>query len=330
MPHDPDLHMMSFGDHLEDLRKRLFWALLGPVPIIIVCFVFGERLLDFLLIPVEQQLREAGQPMRLQATSPLEPFAAYLKVAITVGILAAGPWILYQFWIFIAPGLHRHERRFVYFLIPMSAVLTAVAAIFLYSVLLPVSLGFLIRFGAGLAAQQTPIAELPPEAPFVEIPSIRGDPTDPAPSRVWINEHLQELRFAIPTDAGGVRILGAPLTAGGAIAQQYRVMEYVNLVFALGIVFAVAFQLPLVMLLLGWTGIATPESFRGKRRYVLFGCVVSGAVLTPADPISMTLLAAPLYGLFELGILMMRFATARRVAAGLGARRSGADDESER
>ncbi|MEC9374503.1 MAG: twin-arginine translocase subunit TatC, partial [Planctomycetota bacterium] len=111
---------------------------------------------------------------------------------------------------------------------------------------------------------------------------------------------------------------------GGVIAQQYRISEYVNLFLALGLVFAVAFQLPLVMLLLGWSGIAGPESFTGKRRYVFFACAIAGAILTPADPVSMVLLTVPLYLLFEGGILLMRFLPATRVA---GERESHPDDE---
>jgi sec-independent protein translocase protein TatC len=338
---------MSFGDHLEDLRRRLTWALLGPVPIIIVCFFYGDALLDFLLRPVEAELRAAGQPTRLLATSPIEPFAAYLKVSIVVGLLASGPWILYQAWLFIAPGLYRTERRFVYFLIPFSAVLTLLGAVFLYYVLLPVSLAFLIRFGAALAPQKPGQIPLPQGFALPSLPVLEGDPASPEAGQVWINRRLQEIRIAIPrralvedpgvidgdssaeapsarapdasSDSTAARepplsVLGVPLSRSGAIAQQYRISEYVNLVFVLGVVFAIAFQLPLVMLLLGWTGIAEARDFTGKRRYVLFICAVSGAILTPADPFSMLLLAAPLYLLFEFGLLMMRVAPARRVA----------------
>jgi len=355
MPRTPERHVMSFGDHLEELRRRLGWALLGPIPIIIVCFVFGDALLDFLLRPVEAELRAAGQATRLLATSPIEPFAAYLKVSIVIGLLASGPWILYQAWLFVAPGLYPSERRFVYFLIPLSAALTAIGAIFLYTVLLPVSLSFLIRFGAALAPQQTNVAPLPDGVALPTLPILEADPAEPEAGDFWVNRRLQELRIAVPraailpqaspieealdpadmsargdpvvgeeaTPPRRMLILGVPLARGGAIAQQYRISEYVNLVFVLGIVFAVAFQLPLIMLLLGWTGVAEPRDFAGKRRYVLFACAVSGAILTPADPFSMFLLAAPLYLLFELGLVFMRIAPARRVAGGEIEREAG-------
>jgi hypothetical protein len=83
---DRDTSTMSFGDHLEDLRKRLFYSLLGPIPILIVCLVFGGPILEFIVIPLETQLRASGQPVRLLATSPIESFGAYLKVDSVPGV----------------------------------------------------------------------------------------------------------------------------------------------------------------------------------------------------------------------------------------------------
>ena len=73
-----------------------------------------------------------------------------------------------------------------------------------------------------------------------------------------------------------------------------------------------------MLLLLGWAGIVEPESLTGHRKMVIFGCAISGAILTPADPISMVLLAAPLYLLFEFGIILMKLVPARKVAGERG------------
>ncbi len=311
-----DSHMMPFGDHLDELRKRVVYALLGPVPLLVACLVFGPSILEFLIHPVEVQLRAAGLPSKLLATSPTETMVAYLKVALVVAVLGASPWVLYQAWLFVAPGLYGHEKRFAYLLIPMSAALTAAGAVFLYTVLLPVSLKFLIAFSAGLIQTHPGTAALPPEVALPSIPALEGDPPSPAPGQFWVNTKLNELRFAVlEPGAGAPRILGAPLSGGGAILQQYRISEYVNLVFVLGLVFAIAFQLPLVLMLLGWSRLVEPQMLTRHRKIVLFGCVVAAAVLTPTiDPFTMTLLAGPLYGLFELGILLMRFIPASRVA----------------
>lgn len=82
---------------------------------------------------------------------------------------------------------------------------------------------------------------------------------------------------------------------------------YIKLVLMLALAFAVAFQLPLVIWTLGKVGIFDHQQLRGARKYALFGCVVVAAILTPtADPVSLALLAVPLYGLYELGILLVR------------------------
>ncbi len=321
-PHALD-QTMSFGDHLEELRKRLFLSLLGPIPIMIVCLVFGGAILEFLMVPVETQLKNAELPSRLQATSPTEPFSAYLKVGLVISLLAAGPWILYQAWLFVAPGLYPHERRFVYFLVPLSAALTVAGTVFLYKVLLPVSLRFLILFGASLAQADPGVATIDnvPNLPAVVV--LDGDPRSPSAGAYWFNSNLQEFRVAVADRDGAVRVLGMPMTGGGAIAQQYRISEYVNLVFLLGIVFAVAFQLPVVLLLLGWADVVEPSSLTGHRKMVLFGCAIAGAILTPADPISMVLLALPLYLLFEFGILLMRVVPARKIAGSIDSEEDG-------
>lgn len=347
--------IMSFGDHLDDLRRRLWLALLGPVPIVIACLFFGGDILRFLLVPLQTQLKAADMPVRLLATGPAETFGAYLKVAIIAGLLFGSPWVLYQFWLFIAPGLYRHEKRFAHVLLPLSAALTALSAVFLYAGLLPLMLRFFILFGASIAPQQSQIAPAPIPQLGGPIPVLQGDPPAPTAGSMWVNETLSELRIAIAaphksgkvsgsaetnaaTDATSgtdvdpakmVRILGMPMSAEGLIAQRYRVSEYVNLVFMLGLVFAVAFQLPVVMLLGGWIGVLQAGFLAKWRKHVVFGCAVVGAVLTPADPISMFMLALPLYVLFEFGLLLMRIAPASKVAQGFDAQneREGPDAE---
>jgi len=304
---------MSFGDHLEELRRRLIVALLGPVPIFIIALFFGGPLLELLLAPVEAALRAEGLPAKLLATSPAEPFLAYLKVGFVVALVFSAPWILYQAWLFVAPGLYTSERRFAHLLFPLSALLTATGLVFLYSVLLPVMLRFLIAFGVTLAGQAAATAPVDPGLRLAEAPVLRADPPAPEAGQMWINGVTRELRVAVPSgpagDGAGVMVMAIPMAAGdGAIAQQYRVSEYVSLCFSLGVVFTLAFQLPVVMLLGGWVGILDPRELGRWRRHVLFGCAVAGAIATPADPMSMLLLMIPLYALFELGLILMRVA----------------------
>lgn len=308
---------MSFGAHLEELRRRLIYALLSILPIFILTLAFGDDLLRFLIAPAQAQLRAAGLPASFQATGPLETLSAWLKVSGVLTIAAGVPAILLQLWLFVAPGLYPHEQRFGRLLAPLSLLLSAVGLVFLYLVMLPAMLAFLIHFGAALGHPDAGVATLPPDTVLPTIPILPGDPATPPPGSIWFNQLLQELRIAVP-DKGGVR--GVPMTLSSAIAQQYRVSEYVNLVFTMALAFAIGFQTPVVMLLLGWTSLVNRAFLAGRRKYAGLVCCIVAAILTPSpDPFSMMILAVPLYGLFELGLALMRFLPAGRVAAGLGA-----------
>ncbi len=315
---------MSFGDHLEDLRRRLVLALLIPVPIFIVSLVFGGHLLAFLVEPVREALARAGQPEQLIATGVVETFAAYIKVSFVVTLGIAMPWVLYQLWLFIAPGLYANERRFVYFFIPLSALLTALGAAFLYFILLPISLFFLIQFGANIVEQSPGVASVPEGMVFPQWPVLDGDPPRAAltPGSYWYNQQLAQLRFF-----DGTTVRGASLHTGGLIAQQYRIKEYISLVLTLAVVFMLAFQLPVVMMLFGWTGIIDRNWLGRYRKHIAFACAIAGAILTPQDPLSMILLGGALYALFELGLVLMRFITPAVVAGNAEGRNTDADKE---
>ncbi len=314
--------VMSFGDHLEELRVRLVLCLIGLVIALVIGLALGGDMLALMIGPLTDALRSAGQPSQLIATGPLETFVAYLKVGLLFAILVAFPWMLYQLWLFVAPGLHAAERRFVYFLIPLSALLSALSALFLYYFLLPVSLYFLIIFGAGILKEQPGVAAVPESIVVPMIPVLDGDPPVALlaedgpfpPGSSWINTQLAEVRYHL----GGTKIMGQPLKASGQIAQMYRVGEYVSLFVGMAIVFAIAFQLPLVMLLLAWVGILKPSDLTPYRKHAIFGCAIAGAVLTPQDPWSMVMLSTALYLLFEFGIVLMRFVPPRAVATRFG------------
>lgn len=305
--------LMSFGEHLEELRTRLIHSLIGVAALFILGLFFGSTLLEILCAPVLHELHEAGQAPSLLATSPLEAFGSYIKVATVFALLLGMPWLLFQLWLFVAPGLYANEQRFVYFLLPLSVVLTLVGVAVLYFIILPISLYFLITFGSGLIDQHMPSIALPEGALLGNVPVLKGDPTGAAVGSMWVNDALGQIRVQV--SAG--KVMGLPLVSGGMIAQQYRISEYVDLVFLLALAFAIAFQVPLVLLLLGWAGFLTPQDLTKYRKQVLLGCVIGAALLPTQDPWSLILLSVMLYGLFEFGIVLMRFVPARRVAAGL-------------
>lgn len=319
-PEDPQpkpAGVMPLGDHLEELRSRLLWALIGIAPVLLATMYFGETILGWITGPLQDALRSDGQPASLQATGPLETIGTYFKIALIVTIVVGAPWVLYQLWKFIAPGLYAHERRFVYFLLPMSTLLSVTGILFLYFMILPVSLGFLVHFGSDIGRPTPAVAPAPEGTVFPSLPVLDKDPEKPAPGTEWINRTLMEKRIAVPVgDGSTVDVYSMPLVRTAGIQQQYRVSEYVDLVLSLALGFAAGFQMPVVILVLGWIGIIDQAFLAKWRRHALFGCMVLGAILTPGDPVSLLMLGIPLYLLYELGGLLLRFLPPSRIAEG--------------
>lgn len=303
---------MTLGEHLEDLRRRIILAVLGLAPIFILATLVGRQLLGVLIAPVQHALREQGLPAGLQATSPTETFFAYFKIATILTIIVGSPWVLYQAWLFVSPGLYRAERRFVHLLIPMSGILSALGVVFLYFVILPVVLVFFINFGSTIGQSTTPTVEPPAGLLFPSVPVLAGDPPNPTLGQTWINTLLMQQRVCIHTNP--IEIRGTDLTKGFGIAQQYRVSEYVKMILGLALAFAVGFQTPVAVLLLGWAGLVERPMLVKYRKQAIMVCALAAALLTPADPLSMILLAVPLYLLFELGGLLIVLLPARKVA----------------
>lgn len=313
----PEPGAMSFGDHLEELRRRLIFAILTVLPIFILAMVFGKELVDLLLRPANAQLRESGLGGTFIVTNPLEALGAYFRVAAVMTIVVGVPAILFQLWLFVAPGLYPHERRFALFLIPLSLVLSCVGLLFLYFVMLPAMLEFLIRFGATMGQASTPLVEVAPEVFGVRVPVIAGDPVAPPSGAVWFNSHLGHLRMNRAAEGVPPAVVGTALVHAAGIAQQFRVSEYVDLFFTMALAFAVGFQTPVVVLLLGWMGIVDRPMLARKRKHAVFAAFIVAAVLTPSpDPFSMLMLAVPLYLLYELGVLMLKLLPASRLAEG--------------
>ncbi len=128
---------LSILEHLGELRVRVTWAVAGLALTTIASFAFTERLLDFLISPYDRQL---------QTLSPTEGLQTYFRVALVSGIIIAMPWILYQLWRFIEPGLHAHEKRYVYVFVPSATILFLTGVAFCWFVLLPSAILFLANF----------------------------------------------------------------------------------------------------------------------------------------------------------------------------------------
>lgn len=314
--HQKDPKSMSLGDHLEELRARLLYALLGLMPIFGVSLMFGKSILAFLLRPAERALLAAGQPDEFLGLGPLEVLGAYLKVSVVITVVLGTPWVLYQLWKFVAPGLYMHERRYVYFLLPLSAVLTVSGVYFLYRVILPVMLAWLIAFGTDIGARGRETADLPKDVTLRSVPVLAADPPakDLKVGDEWVNTSLLQRRVCVGVRDGVPDILAENLRKESPIVQQFSIEKYVSLLFTLTLAFAGIFQVPVVVLLLGWVGLIDHTFVRTYRKHAILACAVVAALISPGDPASLVLLWAPLVVLWELGGVLLRLFPAHKVA----------------
>jgi sec-independent protein translocase protein TatC len=136
---------MSFLEHLDELRKRLIQACLGLAGGIAIAFFFIDRIFAFIMRPLQQMLPDGG---RLIYTEPTEAFVLYMKIALIAGLVIAAPYIMWQVWLFIAPGLYAKEKRFAIPFIVLSTTGFVGGAAFSHYLLFPWMWTFLASFGA--------------------------------------------------------------------------------------------------------------------------------------------------------------------------------------
>lgn len=146
-PDDPTSRM-SFFDHLEELRKRILHALAAIGVGVVLGFSWAEDAYNFLARPIYAALKASGLPETLTYISPLGPARLLISVGLYLGVLIASPFVLYQVWLFVAPGLYRNERRAVTGFLTSSVFLFLAGTAFAYYIMLPVTLKFLIGFGS--------------------------------------------------------------------------------------------------------------------------------------------------------------------------------------
>lgn len=216
---------MSLFDHLEELRRRIFYALIAIAIGIAGCFLAVK--------PIVQLLEVPARGVKFLQLAPGEYFFVSLKVAAYSGILVASPFVLYQIIQFVLPGLTRRERRFLGPIIFGSTFLFVGGLVFAYLALIPAALNFFINYGADVVEQ------------------------------LWSID---------------------------------RYFEFVLLLlFSTGL----AFQIPVIQLLLGLLGIVSAKQMLSGWRYVVLGAAILGAILTPStDPLTQSLLAGAVLGLY--------------------------------
>jgi len=134
---------MSLGDHLEELRMRLLYALAGLVVGAVICLFFGSKIIAFIEKPY---IGVMGSEARLQTLAPADGFVSYMKISLISGLIISSPWVFYHLWMFVAAGLYPNEKRYVYLAAPFSAALFIGGALFFILVVAPLTLNFLVKF----------------------------------------------------------------------------------------------------------------------------------------------------------------------------------------
>lgn len=233
-----------FISHLVEMRDRLLRMVVAVLVVFLALFPFANEIYVYVAAPLMAQLPEGTTMIATQVASPfLTPF----KLALVAAVFVSMPYLLYQFWAFVAPGLYQHEKRLAMPLLISSIALFYLGMAFAYYVVFPLVFAFL---------------------------------TGTAPEGV-----------SVMTD----------------------IAHYLDFVLTLFFAFGIAFEIPIATILLVSMGMVTPEGLASKRPYVIVGVFVFGMLLTPPDVISQTLLAIPMWLLFEAGIIFSRFFQRRRV-----------------
>ena len=226
-----------FFSHLKELRDRLVICIIAVAIAFIFTYYFKEKLFDFLMQPF---IKVMPAKSSFVFTGITEAFITYFKIAIVAGIFLAAPVILYEFWMFVAPGLYENEKKYVYPFIFSGSLCFILGALFCYFVVMPNIYRFFVSYAQDFV---TPMPDL---------------------------------------------------------------KEYMGLTLKLLIIFGLIFELPLVAFYLSKAGIVNAKMLAKKRRYAILTVFIISAIITPPDVVSMILVAIPLWGLYELGILIAK------------------------
>jgi len=330
---------MSFGDHIEELRRRLILSVLGVVVGIGLTAFFINEIVDFLVRPYRLALRAGHFPDTFQYITPAETVITYLSVAVQAGLIIASPWVIYQLWLFVASGLYKRERAIIYKWLAPSILLFLSGVAFFFFIVLPLTLNFFIGFTHGTAGKPpTPTAfeqkflvtdntgldinafPLGEAVRPLQIPIVRTDPPATATSQpatqpsldLWYNVAERKVKGRIGTET-----IGFMTSVQDSLFMPLpRLDDYLGFVTFMGLVFGISFEMPVVILILAQIGLVKPATFRKIRKYAYFGIAIVSAVATPTpDIVTMLALALPLVALYEIGVLAATVSAGRREAA---------------
>lgn len=232
--------------HLKELRDRLLKATIAIIVAFLSMVYFANDLYQILSKPLLAHYPAGGTMIATDVTSP---FIAPFKLTMVLAIFVAMPYVLAQFWGFVAPGLYQKEKRFA----------------------VPMLISSVLLFYSGVAF-----------AYFVLFP----------------------LAFAFFTNA-----------APEGVTMMTDINSYLDFTLKLFFAFGVAFEIPIAIIIMTSMGLTSVEKLREKRPYIIVGVFVIGMLLTPPDVISQTVLAVPMWLLYELGMLFSAIMVKPKVEA---------------
>src|SRR5258706_116750 len=302
---NPEEHRMTIGEHLEELRKRLFLGVGGFLLAFIVFMVpsIGEHVVYYVCKPLFISLARNGLPPQVHTMAPAEAFMTYIKAAMISAAVLAGPWMLYQLWLFVAAGLYPAERKYITKYLPLSVILFVTGVTFLYFYVLPLMLEFFIGFHIGMPMNLGKEFGFPQGgngSPPIVFPIVDQGPVNPTPGSVWINATTGMLKMCI--SPGNLRVV--PFGSESVTTPMITLATYFEMVIGLLLSFGLAFQLPLVVLALVRIGILEIETLKKMRRIVYFILTIIAAVIVPDVVTGMVALMIPLILLYEFRIVL--------------------------
>ena len=139
---------MSFFDHLEELRRRLFHSLVALAAGMAISWGYADNIYAGLARPLTNVLREMKLPDKLVYTNPTGPFNLYVKLAMIAGLFVSSPYLIYQAWGFISPGLYKNEKKYAMPFVLFCSTLFLSGGAFAYFIAFPAALRFLLNFGS--------------------------------------------------------------------------------------------------------------------------------------------------------------------------------------
>ncbi|HBX37264.1 twin-arginine translocase subunit TatC [Pseudohongiella sp. SYSU M77423] len=234
--HDDQKELSLIG-HLVELRDRILKCVAALLLVFLGLVYFANDIYAYVAAPLVSVL---PPDTSMIAIDPTSPFFTPFKLTFYAALFVCAPYVLYQLWAFIAPGLYKNEKSLAIPLFVSSVLLFYAGMAFAYFVLFGIVFSF-----------------------FVSV-------------------------------------------APEGIAVAPDIASYLSFVLKIFFAFGFAFEIPIAVFLFIWAGILEPDDLKAKRPYVIVGCFVISMLLTPPDPFTQTILAVPMWMLFETGIYFGR------------------------